>query len=1264
VAGLEVLLFGGFQLRRHGEALPPIPSRAARSLFAYLVVNRGTRHPRERLASEFWPELPATRARRRLSHTLWQIQDALGEASTDPDHLEVAADTLAVRSDADFRVDVEEFERGLDRLRSRRSEGRGRSRDLADLEAVVDLYQGDFLAGHYDGWVVDEHQRLEHRYLDALIWLVELARSHGAYEDALTYARRLTNQDPLREDAHREVMRLSTLLGRTSDALRQYERCRAVLADELGTAPSVATEQLHDRILRQRQQGPVALARPDHEPFPDRLPLLGRESERNAAIGVLENALTGVPGAALVEGDPGAGKSRFVAELVDDGEWRGFEILSASCRGPEPTAPYAVVRQLLEPALTPLRLAQLLPRVSPVWLGLVAQIVPAVRAALPPEHRLPPAVRQEEGAQRLRDALGATLSALAELDPLLIAVDDVQWADDASLEVLVAVATATGEHRTALLLSYRGQEARARPPTWDAIRDIDRRSRAVRIGLGPLDAFSIAELIRAIQRGRDLAPATATRLQRETGGNPLFVVETLRAMAESATDADALPLPSSIRELVLDRLEPLSSEARTVLDLAAIGGDGTDLDTLEIASELPPEVVADTVGTLVRRSLLRELDEGFGSHHDQIRRVLLDALEPPVTAALHRRVGEALEQSHPGSIARLAHHFCEAGVPRKAVTYLRAAGREAAAVHAYAAADGYLTRAIEQQRSRPASVAARFALLAEHEAVLDVLGDRDRQRRAVDELVALAAGAPHRESDALRRRALLAAQVGELNEAEEAARRALAIVTDTGDDASLPGALLTLARILAWGGQRRAAIPVFARALDLPDLPPSLELELRTTVASVLRELQRYDEAGAELATALRLATQRGELREEAHALGVLGTVRMETGHATEAGELYGQAIERCRAIGFRRGEGINLVNQGNVLYGCGRVGEALTAYAQAAEIFVHLGDRRGEAAVQLNLGFVSHAVLGDDACALRELDAALAYFASVGDVQFEAACRDARASVALRAGDLATATAELERAMGLPGIADHAWTTCQLLQRRAEVALAADETAAARELIAEARQLADRHDLADLAVGLVALEGTSLLAAGDATAAVASTQAAVDALHEGVERGYLVHLRHHEALTAAGLADRARAAADRAVAGLSAVLDGLADGDRARAEALPEHRRIRELAERTTGLRALVAAASAPRGRPLRPVELVEVVVDVDPGVGTPDDPIERRRHVLRHVADQIRAQGGVATVTDLAGLLEVSEATVRRDLQALRATGTQVETRGRRHG
>jgi len=737
VQTLEVSLFGGFQLRRGSRSVPPMPSRAARSLFAYLAVDRGTRHPRERLAALFWPDLPPSRARRRLSHTLWQVQDALHELEGDAEYLEVSTDTLAFAPEVPCTVDVEAFEAGLEHARSRRGASTQRVRDLTDLEATVELYRGEFLAGHTDDWVAEVQERLHQSYVEALGWLVGLAKSHGAFDDALVYARRLTNEDPLREDGHREVMRLSVLLGRANDAVRQYERCRDVLAEELGTAPSAATDELFTRIERQQRIARTAPAGSTEEasPLGDRLPLIGRNHERDTCITVLERALAGRGGALLVEGDPGVGTSRLLAEIVDDAGWRAFSAIHTRGESPEHAMPYGVVCELLDAAITPLRLQQLRHRVAPVWLTEAATLVPVLGRLATAERAGAGSLRSGENAQRMRDALTQVLLGLAAIEPLALVVDDAHGSDLESLAVLGSFADQLTERRAVLVLGYRGDEARASPGVWSAIRAIDRRARPERLVLGPLDAFSTGELVRVLARGQMVGTGAIARLQRETGGNPLFIVEMVRALAEGELlhtledrdDGAEVPVTGSMRSLVLQRLDRLSREAREVLDAAAVAGGDLDLEVLAAASELPREVVADAAGLLVRRSLLTEATDTFVFRHEVVRRVAVDALAARTRRALHHRIAEVLEEFEPDAVERLAHHFLQAELPGRAAGYLHHAARNAAAVHAYATADQRYRLAVEHGARGPVSVARRSGLLAEHEAVLDVLGERERQ---------------------------------------------------------------------------------------------------------------------------------------------------------------------------------------------------------------------------------------------------------------------------------------------------------------------------------------------------------------------------------------------------------------------------------------------------------------------------------------------------------------------------------------------------------
>jgi DNA-binding SARP family transcriptional activator/tetratricopeptide (TPR) repeat protein len=1272
VQPLEVVLFGGFALRRGNDTVPPIPSRVGRSLFAYLVVNRGIPQPRERLVAELWPELSEVRGRRRLSHTLWQLQDALGELPGGSSYLEVRADTLAFNASASLQVDVDAFEQGLEELRHLRDDGAIRARDLGRLEQVVDLYRGDFLDGHYEPWVLDEQERLGQRYLEALGLMVGVTKRFGAYDDALVYARRLTNRAPLREDAHREVMRLSMLLGRPAEAIKQYDRCVEVLADELGTVPAGETTGLYERVMRQQRIGAeISLEPPRPDAFPDHPPLVGRARERQAALSVLEASLGGRGGAVMVEGDPGVGKTRLIEEIIEDGGWRGFAVLSTTCSATELGGAFGVVQGLLTDWLTALRVEHLRHRVEPVWLVQVAKLVPALARILPASGDVPPDLQRAEGAQRMRDAFVRVFVVLSEIDPTLLVVDDVQWADDESLAVLVALAAELSSERLALVVGYRADEARSREAVWEAVQRIDRAIRPARLLLGPMDAFSLGELVRSVARGYQVDPSAISRLQRETGGNPLFVVETLRELAQgddlgalSSDDPTRLPVPGSIRDLLLARLDRLPGEGRSVLEVAAVVGDRTDLDTLASAVELPRSAVLSAVDLLVRRSLVRELDDGFGLHHDQIRRVVLDAIEPPALRALHRRVGLALEAQSPDEVERLAHHFEAAGDARQAVRYLWDSARRAVSLHAYATADGFYRRAAERQATAPASLSARFDLLAEHDDVLDVLGERERQQHVVEELAVLAGNDARRNIEVTRRRALLAAELGDLATAVDLADRAVAGAEELGDAALLGPALRAAASARSWMGRRDEALPLWERAI-IAALSPEVAAESRTLLASLLRELDRHEEAIVHLNDALQIAEASGQRREQARALGVLGSIRMERGESTSAIDLYRRSLEICQAIGFRRGQAINLLNLGNVLYGCSDVAGSLRAYGDAADLFASLADQRGSALVRMNRGLVVAALAGDDPATRSDLDVALTFFLEAGDGRFEALCRDALAGLDIRAGDLERAQEQVDAAFACLEDRDDAWAVTPLLARRAEIALARGEDGSALIDAEEARRAVESHHLPTLLPGILALLGRIHLASDQVEVACDLTGQAVASLIAGVERPFLVRLAHHDALLAAGRAGEAHAQAHRGAAELRSLLASLDQPLRTRCADVRQHARLLEVdeaaAEATVVMR--MAAVDAPRGRALREIDLIEVQVEL-PQRGGPEDPVERRRWLLAEVVEQIRHQGGAPTVLDLAALTEVSEATIRRDLAALRDQGRAVPTRGARLG
>ncbi|HIE22319.1 MAG TPA: hypothetical protein EYP73_06955, partial [Acidimicrobiia bacterium] len=705
---LRVYLFGGFFMERGGRALPPIASRIGRSLFAYLVMHRGRPLQRDFLAGLFWPNLPEGRARRRLSHTLWQIQDTVGGGPVA--HVVATADTLTFDPTTPYWLDVEEFDGMFDALRiSRHDTLLGRAGDVTTLRACVELYRGDFLAGFFDEWVTVEQDHYRQRYLMALSRLVEVAKAHGDYEEALAYARRLTHHDPLREEAHQEVMRLCFLLGRTSDAVQQFERCKSVLAEELGTEPSESTVALYRRILRHRRAAIRPLQGEERASLLGNrsgVPFVGREEERRSLIGHMERVLAGQGGVVLVEGEPGIGKTRLALEAADAARWRGFEVSWGTCT--EGTLrPFGPLAEVLE-SMSALRAEQLSEELEPVWLGEAMRLAPhLVQDHLQSVASTP--LRPAEESTRMQEALVSTLGALGRIAPHLVILDDVHWVDRDTLGVLTQLGPRLAGSRILLLLLYRSEEGRGDPEIWDVLRDLDRVAGLGRVVLSPLSVFELGDMVKAILGLTSMESVVAVRLHRQTGGNVLFALETLltlrdQGLFETGSDPGQvlerelagrrLPVAPRVRSVIDARTALLGDGARSVFNVAVVCGGVSDLAVVAAVTRLPRASVLDAMDDLIHRGLIEEEGDGrYRVAHDLVRQVVYESLDANYRAELHRRVAAALVDVDAEDVDALGRHYWEGGMPERAAHYLFEAGLRAEALHAFATARQHLATA-------------------------------------------------------------------------------------------------------------------------------------------------------------------------------------------------------------------------------------------------------------------------------------------------------------------------------------------------------------------------------------------------------------------------------------------------------------------------------------------------------------------------------------------------------------------------------------------
>lgn len=246
---LQIFLFGRFQVKCTQHSLITLEARKAQELFFYLLLQPDRPHFRETLADLLWGDASAAQPKRYLSKALWQIQATLNpsvEPASKP-LLLVESDWIQLNPEADYWLDVKVFEAAFTLVQNIS----GRDLDHTQAQTVqyaISLYAGDLLEGWYSDWCLYERERLKHMYLAMLDKLMNYYEMHQDYERGITCGTEALRHDPARERTHRRLIRLYYLNGYRTEALRQFERCAAILAKELNVKPAQKTLALYEQF--------------------------------------------------------------------------------------------------------------------------------------------------------------------------------------------------------------------------------------------------------------------------------------------------------------------------------------------------------------------------------------------------------------------------------------------------------------------------------------------------------------------------------------------------------------------------------------------------------------------------------------------------------------------------------------------------------------------------------------------------------------------------------------------------------------------------------------------------------------------------------------------------------------------------------------------------------------------------------------------------------------------------------------------------------
>lgn len=708
---LALHLLGPVELRRDGQ-LHPLAVRKTAALLVLLALGGPALRPR--VASLLWPALDESTGRRNLRRELARLRDlGVGDAVVaEGDRLSLATDVV---------LDTARFREALRNEDPRSALAWWRGAMAEDL--VIDD------APPFADWLAEEREHWRGAWREAMAQAAARDEAEGRSDAALERLDRLLADDPLQERHHLGAMRLLAAGGRREEALARYQRCRDLLQSELGLAPMAETEALA-QALRGAPAAPAPAAAAVRAPgarLPAVLPFVGRAAE----LAALEAAWRG-GGALLLVGDGGVGKTRLA---LDFAAARGA-VAHVGCRPGDAERPYAALTRALRLLAGPDPAGADLPR----WVRHeLARLVPAFGP-------VPEPLRSAEERMRFFEAVAIAWTTLAEGDFDAVLLDDWHLADAASQALLGHVAQRRREQRGAtrewLLLRPELDAA--------ALRRLADDLQATTLALPPLAETEVLDLVRQLS-GAASPERFAARLQRSTGGNPFFVTETLRHLAEqrwlqaddqgvwrtpfddATQDYRELPLPAGVREAVLGRVQRLGSAAVRVLEAAALAGEPFGPELLAPACALSELDTVLAIEQALQSRLLREHEAGgYAFAHDLVQQALDASLTPERRRLAHRRLALGAEAAgaSPSAIAR--HHEASGDLAR-AAPFRLAAGDAAQHLHALAEAVEQWRRGLAYQPARELAV----QLHARLGRALRWLGDVDGARAEVQALQAL-----------------------------------------------------------------------------------------------------------------------------------------------------------------------------------------------------------------------------------------------------------------------------------------------------------------------------------------------------------------------------------------------------------------------------------------------------------------------------------------------------------------------------------------------
>jgi DNA-binding SARP family transcriptional activator/tetratricopeptide (TPR) repeat protein len=968
---------------------------------------------REEVVDIFWPEASPEAGASNLRSTLQILRQWLGGGEPPPILSERG--WVGLNPEFGWQIDLEQFDR-LTQLAAKR--------DLTkdELETAAALHRGDPLAeDRYEDWALPVREGIQRQWRDLCLSAASTTRAGGSAEGEIAWLQRQLDSDPLDEETVRQLLTTRGEMGQRTEALRSFRRFEQRLQEELDVDPTPETMQVVEELRAPRAPiVPVASAvtaagETLHDVVPElqlnpQGPFVGREED----LGRILASLIGADGERLIliSGEAGMGKTRLMVEAAirsRDPQPEAQIVLFGGCYEQEGRLPYGPVHDALLGYIIVQPVAVLLDRFAGLG-GDLSRIVPEIRERMPALSdggELDSTTAHEGERLRLFWTVGRAVEQIAAGRRLLLLLDDLQWADDSTIQMLHFLVrrfeSRATEQRIFIIGAFRPEEVRPGSPL--ALLDREHPDGMApgrgRIILEPLTEADSRQVITA-QLGEPVAAGTADEIATLSHGNPLFAQQIaalllqegrldqspagfrLRVASETRTTSDwgsseRLDVPTAVSEVIARRFRDVDQETREALSLAAVLGEEFAYEAIERTWDASERSLLAALDWALGASVLDETRSGYQFRHPLLRQVLYASASETRRMSLHRRAGLALERLYDRDssthAAELALHFSRAGsgYAVRASEYLERAGDGAQEAFAWMEALTYYERGIELNDDGDPAAGARLhgkagdvlMAMARHE---DARVHFEAALRSVDP------GLPMVEL--LRKVAVTRERLGQYDlamKAFEAAERELDRV-DEQHPSAVAAVRLSRAELLVRTGQGNEAQSVAEDVIALFGDEPGRELGLAHHL----------------LAAA---ALQQGDLE------------RARTSHE--------QSLKIRRQVGDERQVAQTLVQLAQLMALAGSLGPATEGYREAFSLFERIGDPEGMASCWSVLGTTA-SYRGSYADAEDYLHRCLALREQIGDPGRIADCWNDLGLVAARRGDLTEAEGRLERGLGM----------------------------------------------------------------------------------------------------------------------------------------------------------------------------------------------------------------------------------------------------------